>query len=63
MIRTKIFDDEDELLLEKRINDWLEGNRGISLIDIKFSTSSMYSAEYGEIYSFSAMIVYKEEIK
>lgn len=63
MIKTKIFDDEDELLLEKRINDWLEENRGISIIDIKFYTSSMYSVEYGEIYNFSAMVVYKEETK
>ena len=54
-MQVKIFDMEDEKDLEMAINVFLGGDMGV--IDIKYQvSSSIYSG--GQIYCFSAMIVY-----
>lgn len=55
-MKVKIFDLEDEVDLEKSINEFLDKN-DIDVIDIKYTTAiSIFGEE--QIYCFSAMILY-----
>lgn len=55
-MKVKIFDLEDEMDLEKEVNDFLSNNE-IEVIDIKYSVSSSIFSEE-QIFCFSAMIIY-----
>ena len=56
-MKIKIFDEESELDLEEDINKFIIDKE---VIDIKYSVAlSVFSEE--QIYSFSALIVYKDE--
>ena len=56
-MKIKIFDEESKLDLEEDINKFIQN---VEVIDIKYQVSlSVFSEE--QIYSFSAMIIYKDE--
>ena len=56
-MKVKLFDEESELDLEEDINKFIEN---VDVIDIKYQVSiGIFSEE--QIYSFSAMIIYKNE--
>ena len=56
-MKVKIFDEESELDLQDDINNFIED---IDVIDIKYQVAlSVFSDE--QIYSFSAMIIYKDD--
>lgn len=56
-MKVKIFDEDNELDLEDKINEFLKTNE---LINIKYQVSiCMYEEE--QIYCFSALIIYKEK--
>lgn len=57
-MKVKIFDFENEADLEQAINDFLVKLTNTSLIDIKYQTSH-YNFNGEQIYSFSALIIYK----
>jgi len=58
MIKVKIYDENHEKDLERKINDFISS--GVEVIDIQFRTSiSVFSDD--QIYCFSAMIVYKQK--
>ena len=60
-MKVKLFDESHEADLEEDINNFLEGKESIEIIDIKYQFStSMYSEE--QIYCFSAMILYKQNM-
>ena len=53
----RIFDENHELDLEKKINDFLKGISDEKIIDIKYQISTLY--DYKEqIYCYSALIIY-----
>ena len=59
-MKVKVIDEGHESDLEKEVNKFIKEN-DIEIIDIKLSTScSIYSEE--QIYCFTAMIVYKENV-
>lgn len=57
IMNVKIFDFEHELDLENAINDFLEEN-DIELININYQTSHFYAGNE-QLFSFSALILYK----
>ena len=58
-MKVKVFDESHEKDLENDINEFIIGK---DIIDIKFScATSIFSEE--QVYCFSALIMYKEEIK
>ena len=57
MKKVKIFDENHEKDLERKINEFIKTNR-IELIDIQFRTAISIFGE-DQIYCFSAMIIYK----
>ena len=59
-MKVKIIDEGHESDLEKEVNKFIK-EHDIEIIDIKLSTScSIYSEE--QIYCFTAMIIYKENV-
>lgn len=58
MVKTKIFDAEHELDLEKMINNFTKNKKNIR--DIKYQTSHFFDNRE-QIFSFSALIIYEEE--
>ena len=59
MINVALIDEENEEDLENRINDFLKQISDGCLIDIKYSTSHFLTTDGEQIYSYSAMIIYK----
>jgi len=59
-IKVKIFDEEHDKDLEEAVNGFLEDIESDNLIDIKYQLSH-FSDGPEQIYSYSAMIVYKSE--
>ena len=56
-MKIKIFDEESELDLEEDVNKFISN---VDVIDIKYQVAlSIFLEE--QIYSFSAMIIYKED--
>lgn len=53
-MKVKIFDEESEIDLEKKVNSFIQD---VEIIDIKYQVSaSVFSEE--QIYCFSALIIY-----
>lgn len=62
-LKIKMFDEEHEKDLEESINNYFKDEEIAidHLIDIKYATSHFSTGgEAGQIYSFSAMLIYKE---
>ena len=59
ILKVKIFDEEHDKDLEDAINEFLEDMIASDLIDIKYQLSH-FSDGPGQIFSYSAMIIYKE---
>ena len=57
-IKVKIFDEEHDKDLEEAVNEFLEEIATDDLIDIKYQLSH-FSDGPGQIFSYSAMILYK----
>ena len=56
-MKIKIYDEESELDLEEDVNKFISS---VDVIDIKYQVAlSVFSEE--QIYSFSAMIIYKDD--
>jgi len=58
-IEVKIFDEEHDLDLEEALNEFLEEIAHDQLIDIKYQLSH-FSDGPGQVYSYSAMVIYKK---
>ena len=58
--KIKIFDEEHEKDLEEAVNDFLEEIAIDDLIDIKYQLSH-FSDGPAQIFSYSALILYKNE--
>ena len=58
--KVKIFSSIYEDRLEDEINKWFEGQKKISIIDIKYSTSQSGNGYGSMYYSYSALIHYME---
>ena len=56
-MKVKLFDENHELDLENKVNDFLK--RNIEVVDIKYQISIAMLGEE-QIYCFSAMIIYDE---
>lgn len=59
MINVAIIDEENEEDLENSINELLKKLIDTSIIDIKYQTSHFLTTDGDQIYSYSAMIIYK----
>ena len=59
MINVAIIDEENEEDLENNINELLKKLVDTSIIDIKYQTSPFLTTDGDQIYSYSAMIIYK----
>lgn len=60
MIQVKLFDEEHEKDLEKKMNRFLEKVEEQKLVDIKYNIAALPEEEEDEqIYCFTAMIIYK----
>lgn len=59
-IKVKIFDEEHDKDLEEVVNGFLTGITADRLVDIKYELSH-FSDGPGQIYSYSAMIIYQDE--
>lgn len=59
MINVTIIDEENEEDLENNINELLKKLVDTSIIDIKYQTSHFLTTDGDQIYSYSAMIIYK----
>ena len=57
IMKVKLFDFEHEIDLEEAINAFLEDSR-LNIIDIKYQISHFYDNKE-QIFSYSAMIIYK----
>ena len=55
----KCFDEEHEKDLEKNVNEFLNTISIESIIDIKYAISH-FNEEMGQVYSYSAMVIYKK---
>ncbi len=59
MIQVKLFDEEHEKDLEKKMNRFLEKVDEQKLVDIKFNIAALPEDVDEQIYCFTAMIIYK----
>ena len=57
-VQVKCFDEEHELDLESVVNEFLKTLPYQTVIDIKYSISHFSDTE-GQVYSYSAMIIYE----
>lgn len=61
-MKVKIFDESHERDLELKVNDFLRKINKKQLLDIKYQVALMYD-EREQIYCFSCMIVYDDNIE
>ena len=55
----KMFDENHELDLEKKVNDFLKNINDEDIVDIKYQVATLYD-EREQIYCYAAMIIYKK---
>ena len=55
----KLFDEEHELDLEKKVNDFLSGFDTSDIFDIKYSVATLYDGR-NQVYCYSCMIIIKD---
>ena len=58
----KVFDENHELDLEMKVNDFLKNINDEDIIDIKYQVATLYD-EREQIYCYSAMIIYKKRFE
>lgn len=56
----KIFDENHELDLERKVNDFLINYETKDIVDIKYSVATLYDGR-SQIYCFSCMILINDE--
>lgn len=63
MLKIKVFDCEDEMNLEKKINSFIEeiSKQDKEVIDIKFSSSISINDDE-QIFCFSALVMYDDKL-
>ena len=61
-MQVKIFDEEHELDLEMKVNEFIINLKREQLIDIKYQVAMMYD-EREQIYCFSCMFIYDDNIE
>ncbi len=61
MIKVKTFDENHELDLQDKINDFLKTIKEEDFIDIKFSVGVVSLIDKEQIFCFSALIIYKTQ--
>lgn len=61
-MKVKIFDESHERDLELKVNDFLSQINKKQLLDIKYQVALMYD-EREQIYCFSCMIIYDDNIE
>ncbi|MBS5852498.1 MAG: sporulation protein Cse60 [Bacilli bacterium] len=54
----KVFDEEHELDLEKKVNEFLSNFQTDDIIDIKYSVATLYDGR-SQIYCYSCLIMIK----
>ena len=54
----KVFDEEHELDLEKKVNEFLSNFQTDDIIDIKYSVATLYDGR-SQIYCYSCLIMLK----
>lgn len=54
----RVFDEEHELDLEDKVNDFLDGIDDDDIIDIKYSVATLYDGRC-QVYCYSCMIIMK----
>lgn len=59
MIQVKLFDEEHEADLEVEMNDFLEQFDEHKIVDIKYNVAAIKEDEEGQIYCFTAMVIYR----
>lgn len=59
MIAVAVIDEENEEDLEEQINAFFKSLTDESFIDIKYATSHFLSNTNEQIYSYSALIIYR----
>lgn len=57
-VQVKCFDEEHEKDLEVAVNEFLETLPYQAVVDIKYAMSN-FSDSGGQVYSYSAMVIYK----
>ena len=62
IMKVKIFDESHERDLELKVNDFLRKINKKQLLDIKYQVALMYD-EREQIYCFSCMIIYDDNIE
>ncbi len=62
MLSVAVFDEENEEDLESALNSFLEKLNDGSVIDIKYQTSHFLTTDGEQIFSYSALIIYKVPI-
>lgn len=60
-MKIKIFDESHEQDLEIKVNEFLSDLRKEQIIDLKYQLAIMYD-EREQIYCFSCMIIYEDNI-
>ncbi len=58
-VRVKIFDEEHEEKLEKKVNEFLDDITEKDFIDIKYGLSTLFDMK-SQVYCFTAMVIYKK---
>jgi len=56
----KIFDEEHELDLERKVNEFLANFMSKEIIDIKYQVATLYDGR-SQIYCYSCMIIVDDE--
>ena len=56
----KLFDENHELDLEKKVNDFLANYDSQEIIDIKYQVATLYDGR-SQIYRYSCMIIIDDE--
>lgn len=63
MVMTAIFDEENERDLSDVLNEFLSRMDDNALIDIKYACSHFVTQTGEQIYSYTAMVIYKFMVK
>ncbi len=54
----KLFDEEHELDLERKVNDYLDNYLDEEIVDIKYSVATLYDGR-SQVYCYTCMIIIK----
>lgn len=63
MVRVEAFDEENEVDLAESLNYFLRNLPEEALIDIKYAISNFLTRENEQVYTYSALVVYRIGVK